>query len=230
MKFKTKYFIALMITLFLISVNNLHAQFIKNVLNSVKQTSENKTDENVNNATNKALDKIDDLGKSKSKKNTAGNNSNTTSAVASDTSTPVKNNTQQQSAASTSSNNSNNSSSQNNQYNSDGSFINLNLSSDRIIAGGAVQITGSSIKYQNFKSVTVTIAAEDGSRKESRTLPLDTSGAYSTIWQLNTDDSYMVTAKSSDGKSSISKELGVYKPDDIDSVIKPLKDRHNQSF
>ena len=93
-----------------------------------------------------------------------------------------------------------------------------------------MQITGSSIKYKNFKSVTVTITTEDGTGKESRTLPLDTSGAYSTIWQLNSDGSYIVTAKSSDGKSTISKELGVFKPDDIDSVIKPLKDVTTKGF
>ena len=220
MYFKSKIFIAFVVIL-LAKSNVVHAQLLKGVLNSVKQTGQNRANGKVDQITNKALDKIDNLGKNKPKNNTTDNQ--TTSTSAQDTTKPVNNNAQNQSTASTSSNNSNNSSSQNNQYNSNGSFINLNLSSDRIIAGGAVQITGSSIRYQNFKSVTVTIAAEDGSRKESRTLPLDTSGAYSTIWQLNTDDSYMVTAKSSDGKSSISKELGVYKPDDIDSVIEPLK-------
>ncbi len=220
MYFKSKIGIAFIVML-LAKSNVGHAQLLKGVLNSVKQTGQNRANGKVDQITNKALDKIDNLGKNKSKNNTTDNNTNSPSAQ--DTTKPVNNNAQKQSTASSESNNSNNSSSQNNQYNSNGSFINLNLSSNRIIAGGAVQITGSSIRYQNFKSVIVTIAAADGSRKESRTLTLDTSGAYSTIWQLNTDDSYTVTAKSSDGKSSISKELGVYKPDDIDSVIEPLK-------
>ena len=200
--------------------NNIQAQFIKNILNSAKQTAQNKADEKVNNATNKALDKVDSLGK---KKSTNNNNSTTTSTTktSSPDTIPVTKNSQQQSTASSTNSTS---SSQNNEYNSNESFINLKLSSDRIIAGGAVQITGSSIKYQNFKSVMITITTEDGTGKESRTLPLDTGGAYSTIWQLNSEGDYIVTAKSSDGKNSVSKKLGVFKPDDIDSVIKPLKD------
>lgn len=218
MYFKSKIVIAFVV-FFLSAKNNVvHAQLLKNVLNAVKQTSENRANEKATQVTNKALDKVDNLGKKKSKSAAA---TKTTSPSASDTTQPVDNHAQTQSAPSS---NNTNSSSQNNEYNSGGSFIHLNLSSDRIIAGGAVQITGSSIKYQNFKSVTITITTEDGTAKESRTLPLDTSGAYSTIWQLNADGDYLVTAKSSDGKSSVSKNLGVFKPDDIDSVIKPLRD------
>jgi len=215
-------FFTLMTGSFIIaSPNLLQAQFLKNILNTVKNTATQNVNNKAANATNKTIDKIEGAGKTKSKGTTTSSNSSNTATVA-DTTKPGGNNTQTQS---TTANNNNSSSTapQNNPYNSDGSFISLNLSSDRIIATGAVQITGSSVKYKNFNSVTVTIAAADGSRKESRTLLLDTSGAYSTIWQLNTDDSYIVTAKSSDGKNTVSRDLGVYKPEDIDSVVEPLK-------
>jgi len=225
MHLKLKIFIALVLIFLSAKNNDLHAQFLKNILNSVKQTTQNKVDEKANNATNKALDKIDNLGK---KKPATNSNNNTNSTTTSTTKSSSSDTIPAKSTAST--NNGSNAAPQNNEYNSDGSFISLNLSSNRIIAGGAVQITGSSIKYQNFKSVAVTITTEDGTGKESRTLPLNTSGAYSTIWQLNSDGSYIVTAKSSDGKSTISKELGVFKPDDIDSVIKPLKDVTTKGF
>ena len=225
MHLKLKIFVALVVIFLSAKNNDLHAQFLKNILNSVKQTAQNKADEKANNATNKALDKVDNLGKTKPAANSNNNtNSTTTSTTKSSSSDTIP------AKSTASANNGSNAAPQNNAYNSDGSFINLNLSSNRIIAGGAVQITGSSIKYQNFKSVAVTITTEDGTGKESRTLPLDTSGAYSTIWQLNSDGSYIVTAKSSDGKSTISKELGVFKPDDIDSVIKPLKDVTTKGF
>jgi len=233
MHFKLKIFIALLVIFFGVGNNPLHAQFLKNVLNSVKQTGQNNTSNKVDQITNKALDKVENLGKKKSKKNTASSDSTNTTAVTAATKS-AGNNTQEQNNntggnntqgqnKTANDNNTNNAQQQNNPYNSDGSFISLNLSSDRIIATGAVLITGSSVKYKNFKSVNVTIKTQDGTGEESRTLPLDSSGAYSTIWQLMSDGDYIVYAKSSDGKNTISKRLGVFKPDDMDSIIEPLK-------
>src|ERR1700733_183360 len=132
MHLKLKIFIAFVFIFLSAKNNDLHAQFLKNILNSVKQTAQNKADQKANNATNKALDKVDSLGKKKPATNNSNNNSTTTSTT-----------------KSSSSNNNNNATPQNNEYNSDGSFIKLNLSSNRIIAGGAVQVSGSSIKYKN---------------------------------------------------------------------------------
>ncbi|MEP6950391.1 MAG: hypothetical protein ABI863_13995 [Ginsengibacter sp.] len=212
----------LVLTALLLFVNHhvAHAQFLKNVLNSVKQTSQNNTGNKVDQITNKALDKVENLGKKKSKGTTTSPTGSNMAAVADTTKTAGNNATAQNTTAG---NNTNNAQPQNNPYNSDGSFISLNLSSDRIIATGAVLITGSSVKYKNFNSVNLTITTQDGTGKESRTLPLDTSGAYSTIWQLNSDGDYIVYAKSSDGKNTVSRRLGVFKPEDMDSVIKPLK-------
>ncbi len=221
MKAQLKIWVVLTAVLFFVNHNPVNAQFLKNVLNSVKQTSQNNTSNKVDQITNNALDKIEGLGKKKSKKKTPSSNSSNTAAVA-DTTKPASNNTQAPGANAGGSNTSN-AQPQNNPYNSDGSFISLNLSSDRIIATGAVIISGSSVKYKNFNSVNLTITTQDGTGKESRTLPLDSSGAYSTIWQLMTDGDYIVYAKSSDGKNTVSKPLGVFKPDDIDSVIQPLK-------
>ncbi|MEO7045873.1 MAG: hypothetical protein ABI091_11250, partial [Ferruginibacter sp.] len=155
MNFKIKVLPVIIVILFSLKSHPLHAQFLKNILNSVKQTSQNNTTNKVDQATNKALDKIDNLGKKKSK-GTA-----TSSGSAADTVKPSANNTAAQ-RANAGSNNNNNAAPQNDPYNSNGSFISLNLSSDRIIATGAVQITGSSIKYKNFNAVTLTITTLDG--------------------------------------------------------------------
>ncbi len=155
MNYKLKIFIVLLLIHFLGGNNTLHAQFLKNILNSVKQTGQNNTTNKVDQATNKALDKVGSLGKKKSKKTTPSSNSNNTTAVA-DTTKPAGNNSQAQGTTAVG-NNTSNAQPQNNPYNSDGSFMILNLSSDRIIAGGAVRITGSSIKSQNFNSVIITI-------------------------------------------------------------------------
>src|SRR5665213_525114 len=220
MKRQLKICVVLTALLFFLNHSPVHAQFLKNVLNSVKQTGQNNTSNKVDQITNNALDKVENLGKKKSKKTTPSSNSSNAAAVA-DTTKPAANNTQTPGTNAGGSNANN--APPNNPYNSDGSFISLNLSSDRIIATGAVLITGSSVKYKNFKSVNVTIKTQDGTGEESRTLPLDSAGAYSTIWQLMSDGDYVVYAKSSDGKNTVSKRLGVFKPDDMDSVIEPLK-------
>lgn len=222
MHFKFKVFIVLLVIYFFNGNNLLHAQILKNIFNSSQQTSENRATEKADEITNKALDKIEGIGKKKPKKSKAANQTNTTSTTPADTTQPVNNNSVEQTANVPSTENQKGSS-QNNEYNSNESFINLKLSSDRIIAGGAVRISGSSIMYKDFKSVTLTITTEDGTAKESRTIALDADGTYSTIWQLNSDGDYIVAGKSSDGKNTVSKKIGVFKPDDIDSVIEPLR-------
>lgn len=221
MKRQLKICIVLTALLFSLNHSPVHAQFLKNVLNSVKQTGQNNTSNKVDQITNNALDKVENLGKKKSKKTTTSSDSSNTTSVA-NTTKPAANSTPTP-GTNAGGNSANNAPPPNNPYNSDGSFISLNLSSDRIIATGAVLITGSSVKYKNFKSVNVTIKTQDGTGEESRTLPLDSSGAYSTIWQLMSDGDYIVYAKSTDGKNTVSKRLGVFKADDMDSVIEPLK-------
>lgn len=53
----------------LMSVNSLHAQLLKKIINSVKQTTQNRTNDKADDATNKAFDKIGNSTQSKSNDN-----------------------------------------------------------------------------------------------------------------------------------------------------------------
>jgi hypothetical protein len=78
MKFKTitvHSFIILF--LFLISANSLHAQFLKKILNSVKQTSQNNVNSKADSATNSAIDGVAGGGQ----KNTTNTSSNADTAA-----------------------------------------------------------------------------------------------------------------------------------------------------
>ena len=203
----------------------LHAQFLKQVLNTVKNTAEGRANSKASQSTNNVLDKVDDLGKNKTKKNTADNKTASTST--SDT-THVNNNTQGQSKASSSSNNSNGSSQQNNEYNSDGSFIKLNFSSGKTLAGCAVIISGSSVVFQNLNAVNVTIKGSAAS--ETRKLVLDKNGNFSFLWQAAAAGTYNIIAQSSDGKSHQAKTLEVYNFEDMDLITTPLTTETTKSF
>ncbi len=69
---KLQYFIGIFLAL-LISLHceNIHAQFLKRILNDVKNTTQNRADQKANDATNKMLDKVDNATKGKN------NNANT---------------------------------------------------------------------------------------------------------------------------------------------------------
>src|SRR5665213_2396810 len=104
MHFNIKILLVLIVTLFSVANNDLHAQFLKNVLNSVKQTGQNNTTNKVDQVTNNVLDKVENVGKKKSKGTTTSSNSSNTVA---DTTKPAGNNKQTQNT-NTGSNNTNN--------------------------------------------------------------------------------------------------------------------------
>ncbi len=77
MKFKLPKAHSIIILLcLLISANSLHAQFLRKIINDVKQTAQNRADDKANDATNKAIDKI---GSGTQKK--SGNNSSNSSII-----------------------------------------------------------------------------------------------------------------------------------------------------
>ena len=77
MKLKICKLVPFFLLLLLMTFSNaLHAQFLKNILNSAKQTAQNRANDKASNATNKA---IDNMGSSKHKK---ANNSSSTDTAA----------------------------------------------------------------------------------------------------------------------------------------------------
>jgi hypothetical protein len=61
----------------LMSANSLHAQFLKKIIDDVKQTAQNRADDKANDATNKAIDKIGSGTQKKSNNNSNSSNIDT---------------------------------------------------------------------------------------------------------------------------------------------------------
>ncbi len=100
---------------------------------------------------------------------------------------------------------------------SDSSYLQLKLSASKILLQDAVTITGSSIRYGNFKDVVMTITGPGTS--VSKTLPLTDSGAFKTTWQAAAPGNYKITVKASSGKEQQTVSLDVYRVVDIDHIV-----------
>ena len=100
---------------------------------------------------------------------------------------------------------------------SDSSYLQLQLSASKILLENPVTISGSSIRYGNFKSVVMTITGP--STNVSQTLPLSDSGAFKTVWQAIVAGNYKITVKASNGKEQQTVSLDVYRLVDIGDII-----------
>lgn len=227
MKIHLKIWIVLTALLFFVNKNVIYAQFLKNVLNSVKQTGQNNTTNKVDQITNNTLNKVENLGKKKPKGTTTSSNNSNAVAVA-DTTKPVSNNAQAQNT-NTGTNNANNAAPPNNPYNSDGSFITLKVFPTKVILKNSVSISGASLKYQNLNKVVMTITAEN-KVSQSKDIPLKDDGTFSTTWQPGGDGDYNIQVKSSDGKALQNKDITVYELEEMDSVTDEPKKEMLQAF
>ena len=101
---------------------SVKAQFLKNVLNSVKNTVQNKANDKATQVTNKAIDNVDGTNKTKTNKTT--------------TNAPVTPSKTDSSSTITGQQASSNSSANKAASDSGTSYIKLNVSSNKILAGG----------------------------------------------------------------------------------------------
>lgn len=216
-------FFALMTAIFIMASPNLaQAQFLKNILNTVKNTATQNVNNKAANATNKTIDKIEGAGKTKSNTNT---NTNTpappTAATSTVTSAPPNTTSGQSSGNKTNTNSTN--------EDSTTSYIKIKLSANKILAGGTVIISGSSVMYGSLNSISLTISGSAAS--ETKKIPLNKDGSYSTTWTSSpAAGSYTITAKSSDGKSQTHASLDVYKFAEMDVITGPGKEETQKAY
>ena len=217
-----KYLFSVLVTgsLLMASPNLAQAQLLKNILNTVKNTATQNVNNKAANSTNKTIDKIEDAGKTKS--NTNANTNTPTPPAATSTVNPTS---QSATSAQPSDNKAN--------YNSTNedtskSYIRIKLSSDKILAGGTVIISGSSVMYQSLNKIALTISGSSAS--ESKSVALKSDGSFSTTWQAGHADGYTITAKSSDGKSQATVILNVYEFTEMDSITGRNKEQTEKAY
>ena len=189
------------------------AQFLKNVLNSVKNTVQNKANDKATQVTNKAIDNVDGTNKTKT-------NKIATNAPVMPSKTDSSSTAGQQSSGN----------SPVNKASSDSgtSYIKLNVSSNKILAGGTVIISGSSVMYESLNKVALTITGP--SVNEPKSIALNTDGSFSTTWQAANEGSYTITVKSSDGKDHASTTVSVYKFAEIEVITGPGKEETKKAY
>ena len=221
------------------------SQFLKNVLNSVKNTATNRANNKAAQVTNTAADKVEGAGTSKPGTTTTGTPAGATAPAAGNTTqsaqpasgTPTSGTPASgvslgaSSGASTaSSTNAAGGAAATNppDKDSDSSFLSLSLSATRIITGSLVTISGKSIKFGNMKDVQMTIKGNAGT--ETKTIPLTDTGHFKTTWGTGIAGEYQITILSSNRKSSKTVTLKVFRLMSMDSVVQKNKDDTKEAY
>jgi hypothetical protein len=195
----------------LLSFSHVHAQFFKDILNTVKQTAQGRANDKAAQTTNTVINKAENPGQPKPT-NTANSGSTPPNTAASNNPSPIG----------IGASNSGPAPNTPGDQDSDSSFLTLNLSSDRIVAGTGITISGNSIKFGSMKDVAITVNGNDANI--SNTLPLTDSGFYKTVQIFSDAGDYTITVLSSNRKSRKTVILKVFTLTDIDSVTKKNKD------
>jgi hypothetical protein len=200
-----------------------HSQFLKNVLNSVKQTASSRANNKTAQVTNSTADKVESVGTSKpaSTGTTGSGTATASSGSGSGTASPT-------SPTSTPGSPGSGPGKAPPDQDSDSSFLSLSLSATRIITGSLVTISGKSIKFGNMKDVQMTIKGNTGT--ETKTIPLTDTGHYKATWSTGIAGEYQVTILSSNRKSSKTVTLKVFRLMSMDSVVQKNIDETKQAY
>ncbi len=193
--------------LLLLSHHQAKAQFFKDLLNNVKQTAQGRANSKASQTTNQAIDKAENAGSPKPGSSTPPANQG------------VGQNTSTASGTAKGPTGSGSSTSAPGDKDSDSSFLSLSVSADRILSGGGILISGTSIRFGDMKDVLITV---DGGVALSTNLPLTDSGHYQTYQIFPDAGEYKITVKSSNRKSVKTITIAVFDLADIDSItVKP---------
>jgi hypothetical protein len=195
----------------------LKAQFLKNLLTTVKQTATNRANDKAASTTNKALDKVDASTQAKSPIAASQSSSSLQSTAPGQASVQTAGQTTPQSTNGSKGSSAGNAPGANPaDKDSDSSYLQLNLSSTKVLQGGTVVITGSSVMYGSLKQVALTITGP--SVNYSKNIPLSANGSFSTTWQAGGAGDYLVTAKSSNGKEQKSATVSAFRFVEMDRL------------
>ncbi|HMH21486.1 MAG TPA: hypothetical protein VK563_06915 [Puia sp.] len=218
--------ILLVILIFLVAAAcpaAVHAQFFKNLVNTVKQTATGRANDKTAQTTNKVLDKVDPTAPKSPvtpKPNaTASATSNAPATGIPATTTMASANTVpgQGAGSATSGPSPGNANPPPGDTESDSSYLQLKLSAVRVLLHSPVVISGTSIRYGSMKDVALTITGP--STNYSKTIPLSDNGAFSSTWVAPLSGNYKVLVKSSNGKEQATAFFDIFKVVNIDSII-----------
>jgi hypothetical protein len=183
---------------------SLRAQFLKSLLNTVKQTSTNRANDKAASTTNKALDKVDAATQTNGQAT-----SQTTGQTGGQGAVQNGGGAKGVSGGKTAAPNPGD-------KDSDSSYLQLSLSSTKVLQGGTVVIAGSSVMYGSLKQVAMTITGP--SVNYSKNIPLNANGSFSTTWQAGGAGDYLVTVKSSNGKEQKSATFSAFRFVEMDRL------------
>ncbi|HEX3935608.1 MAG TPA: hypothetical protein VHW43_13065, partial [Puia sp.] len=189
------------------------SQFLKNVLNSVKQTAQNRANNKTTQVTNGTIDKVESVGAS-------GTTSPATGSTAAGATSPTSGTSGVGGAGSGSNTPPD--------KDSDSSYLSLSLSATRIITGSLVTISGMSIKFGTMKDVQMTVKGNAGT--ETKTIPLTDSGHFKTTWGTGIAGEYQITIISSNRKSSKTVTIKVFRLMSMDSVVQKNKEETQKAY
>ncbi len=193
----------LILLLSFLLVTKSEAQILKKIANRIKDDAAWRVSNKVDNEVRKGVDSLFEAPKKiKNKKKDNQNNNETT--------------TTQNPANNTNSTNNTNGTDRINAEVQDGNavsqkdgFINLELSANKVFAGGMLTITGESIKHAKLNQVEITVSGPG--TKDTKKILLNADGKFITGWYApDKPGSYTVTAKSSDKKSTQSEKFTVF--------------------
>jgi hypothetical protein len=177
------------------------AQFLKGVVNSVKNTVQNRAYDTVRSATNKAIDKASGKGK---KATTSGGAASAGSGAGADTTGA------DQDPPSTK------------------GYVRVVVSANRTIVGGKIKVTGFSPMYGSLKTVVMTVSG--GTATPAQTLTLKDSGSFSAVWTPTAPGHYKLTITSQDGKAQKSAIVDAYSFQEMDQITGPTREEGQKAM
>ncbi len=204
---------------------SLRAQFLKDLLNTAKQTATNRANDKAASTTNKALDKVDAATQIKSPTAAAQSTSSLQNGATAQTNgqagaqvagQPGGQSAAQNGGGTKGVSDGNTPAPNPGDKDSDSSYLQLSLSSTKVLQGGTVVIAGSSVMYGSLKQVALTITGP--SVNYSKNIPLNAKGSFSTTWQAGGAGNYLVTVKSSNGKEQKSATVSAFRFVEMDKI------------
>ena len=202
--------------LFLVAVLPARAQFLKNVINSVKNTVQNRANDKAASTTNKAIDKVDPGIKKSSGTTSPPANATTTSAPGSPTATssagvtpggpsttpggPANNDPDPESTK---------------------GFVRADASTTKTLVGMRVKVTGFSPVIGALKTVTMTVTGPVPA--DPITISLKDSGSFSTVWVPAASGHFRLIFKTQDGKAQKSVFIDAYPFQEMEGITGPVR-------
>jgi hypothetical protein len=193
------------------------AQFLKGVVNSVKNTVQNRAYDTARSATNKVIDRASGKGK---KAATSGGAAS--GEMASGGTAPADNGSGGSMGNASGTNGGLGVAGTVEDPPSTKGYVRVMVSANRTIVGGKITVKGFSPKYGNLKTVLMTVSG--GSATPAQTLTLKDSGSFSTVWTPAAAGHYKLTVTSQDGKAQKSETVDAYAFQEMDQITGPTRE------